>query len=178
VVATTNRKEPPMKKSRTRSIPGEASATPPLVSVQLPLPLLDLLADTRTAFFGLCVEAGQHVLRTMMEADRIQLCGPPHVSDPRRRAYRHGQTRGEVTLGGRRILVPRLRARGVDGTELVLPSFAYAARRDPLNAHTLEALAAGVATRAYARALDPLPAGQPERAVTKSGASSRSPAHS
>jgi hypothetical protein len=128
-----------MKKTRTRSPGGEASAPSPLATVQLPLPLLDVLADTRTAFFGLCLEAGQQVLLTMMEGDRTQLCGPAHVPDPQRRAYRHGKVAGEVTLGGRRVLIPRLRARSVDGTELVLPSFAYAANRDPLDAHTLAA---------------------------------------
>jgi len=78
-----------------------------------------------------------------------------------------------VTLGGRRILVPRLRARSVDGAELVLPSFAYAAGRDPLDAHTLNALAVGVATRAYQRTLDPLPTGRTEHAVAKSSVSRR-----
>lgn len=162
-----------MKKSRTRSPGGEALAYSPLATVQLPLPLLDILADTRTAFFGLCLEAGQQVLTTMMEVDRTQLCGPPHVPDPARRAYRHGKVAGEVTLGGRRILVPRLRARSLDGTELVLPSFAYAAGRDPLDAHTLNALAVGVSTRAYHRTLDPLPDGATERAVAKSSVSRR-----
>jgi transposase-like protein len=162
-----------MKKSRTRARAGEALASPRVATVQLPLPLLDILADTRTAFFGLCVEAGQQVLLNLMEADRVELCGPAHVPDPQRRAYRHGQTRGEVTLGGRRIVVPRLRARGIDGSEIALPSFAYAARRDPLDAHTLDALAAGVATRAYHRTLDPLPPDQRERAVAKSSVSRR-----
>ena len=162
-----------MKKTRTRPVAGEALASPSLATVQLPLPLLDVLADTRTAFFGLCLEAGQEVLLKMMEVDRTQLCGPPHVPDPERRAYRHGKVAGEVTLGGRRILVPRLRARSVDGTELELPSFAYAAGRDPLDAHTLDALAVGVSTRAYRRTLDPLPQGTPERAVAKSSVSRR-----
>ena len=56
-----------MKKSRTRSVAGEASASPSLTTVQLPLPLLNVLADTRTAFFGLCLEAGQQVLLTMQQ---------------------------------------------------------------------------------------------------------------
>src|SRR6266478_1032067 len=80
-----------MKKSRTGSPAGEELVSPPVATVQVPLPLLDVLADTRTAFFGLCLEAGEQVLRTMMEGDRTQLCGPPHVPDPQRRAYRHGQ---------------------------------------------------------------------------------------
>jgi transposase-like protein len=162
-----------MKKSRTGSPAGEALASPPLATVQLPLPLLDVLADTRTAFFGLCLDAGQQVLLTLMEQDREQLCGPKNVPDPERRAYRGGSVRGEVTLGGRRILVPRLRARSVDGHELELPSFAYAAGRDPLNARTLEAIAIGVTTRKYRRALDPLPTGLGERAVSKSSVSRR-----
>lgn len=90
-----------------------------------------------------------------------------------RRAYRHGQTRGEVTLGGRRIVVPRLRARRVDGHELDRPPFRYAAHRDSLDACTLEAIAIGVTTRKYHRALDPLPAGRRERAVSKSSVSRR-----
>src|SRR5207249_3482533 len=160
-------------KSRTGSPAGEALASPAVATVRLPLPLLDVLADTRTAFFGLCLEAGQQVLTAMMERDRRQLCGPKNVPDRSRRAYRGGSVRSEVTLGGRRIGVPRLRARSVDGTELVLPSFAYASGRDPLDARTLEALAIGVTTRQYHRALDPLPAGIRERAVAKSSVSRR-----
>jgi len=162
-----------MKRSRTGSFAGEGLASPPVATVQVPLPLVDVLTDTRTAFFGLCLDAGRQVLRTMMEQDREQLCGPKHVPNPARRAVRGGSTRGEVTLGGRRILVPRLRARSVDGHELALPSFAYAANRDPLDARTLEAIAIGVTTRKYRRVLDPLPVGIRERAVSKSSVSRR-----
>src|SRR5216117_2073662 len=114
-----------MKKTRTGSSAGEALASPPVATVEAPLPL-------STAFFGLCLTAGEQVLRTMMEQDRARLCGPKNVPNPDRRACRHGHAAGDVTLGGRRILVPRLLARSVDGHELKLPSFAYAAHRDPL----------------------------------------------
>src|SRR5512134_599258 len=98
-----------MKKSRTRIVTGEELAVPAVATVQLPLPLLDVLADTRTAFFGLCLEAGQQVLLTMMEADRTQLCGPAHVPDPARRAYRHGKVAGERRR--RRACTAELRVR-------------------------------------------------------------------
>jgi transposase-like protein len=162
-----------MKKSRIGSFAGEVLASPRVATVQLPLPLLDVLTETRAEFFGLCLDAGQQVLRAMMEEDRERLCGPKHVPNPARRAVRGGSTRGEVTLGGRRILVPRLRARSLDGHELALPSFTYAAGRDPLDARTLEAIAIGVTTRKYRRALDPLPVGTRERAVSKSSVSRR-----
>lgn len=69
-VTTTVSKGAAMKKTRTGSPAGEAFASPPVATVQLPLRLLDVLADTRTAFFGLCLDAGQQVLGTMMERDR------------------------------------------------------------------------------------------------------------
>src|SRR5204863_7003595 len=156
-----------MKKSRTGAPSREALASPTVATVHFPLPLLDVLADTRTAFFGLCLEAGEQVLRTMMEHDRERLCGPKNVPNPDRRAYRHGRAPGEVTSGGRRILVPRLRARSVNGHELELPSFAYAARRDPLTVRTLDAIAIGVTTRKHGRAIDPQPARDGEPAVSR-----------
>jgi hypothetical protein len=61
-------------------------ASAPVATVQLPLPLLDVLADTRTAFFGLCLDAGKQVLRTLMEQDRDRFCGPKKIPDPDRSA--------------------------------------------------------------------------------------------
>jgi hypothetical protein len=37
------------------------------------------------------------------------------------------------------------------------PSFAFAAKRDPLDRHALNAVACGISSRKYARSLDPLP---------------------
>ncbi len=162
-----------MKRSRTGSSAGKAPAVSPSATVQVPLPLLAVLADAKTAFFGLCLTAGQQVFQTLMEQDRMQLCGPKNVPDPDRQAYRGGSAPSEVVLGGRRIVLPRLRARSVTGEELTLPSFAYASARDPLDAHTLEAIAVGVTTRKYPRTLDTLPVDVPERAVSKSAVSRR-----
>src|SRR6266498_1865501 len=88
-----------------------------------------------------------------------------------RRARRDNES--EVTLGGRRIGIRRLRARSVDGQELRLPSYELASSRDPLDARTLEAIAIGVSTRKYGRSLDPLAAGEVERSVSKSSVSRR-----
>jgi transposase-like protein len=108
-----------------------------------------------------------------MEADRAALCGPKGRHQQERTAFRSGSTPSEITLGGRRIPMRRPRARTVDGRELSLPSFQFAAGRDPLDAHTLAAVAAGVASRRYASTLDPLPPGESERSVGKSSVSRR-----
>ena len=81
-----------------------------------------------------------------MEGDREDLCGPKGRHQVERPAWRGGSVASQVTLGGRQVAVPRLRVRSADGEES-LPS---AATTDPLDEHTLAAVAAGVSTRRYA----------------------------
>ena len=143
------------------------------VQVQLSVPLYGVLRDVQEAFFGLCVEAGKATLSAMMEADRERLCGAKGRPDTERRAYRGGHTASNVVLGGRRIGVQRPRARGIEGGELMLPTFTWAAGADPLNRATMQAIAAGVTTRRYRSTLDPLPGKEKECSVSKSAVSRR-----
>lgn len=140
--------------------------------IQLPIPTLSVLLDARTAFHELCIETGCEVLRTMMEADREAICGPKGGHDTERRAVRGGSAPSRVRLGGRQIALSRLRVRSASG-EVPLASFTWAASQDPLNAHTLEAMAAGVSTRRYERTLDPLAQQMQQTAVSKSAVSRR-----
>jgi transposase-like protein len=146
---------------------------PRAMSVQVPLPMLDVLANAHNAFFDLCVDVGQQVFSALMEQDREGLCGPKGQHDPHRRASRAGSTSSDITLGGRRIAIRRLRARSREGAELALPSFAFAADRDPLDRHTMEAIACGVSSRKYGRSLERLSEGQEERSTSKSAVSRR-----
>ncbi len=141
--------------------------------VELPLPMLSALEDIDRAFFGVCIEAGKQVLGAMMEHDRTTLCGQPWKPDAERPGRRAGSTESPVTLGGRRVAIRRPRVRSIEGEELGLPSFEAASDRDPLDRHTLEAMAAGVSTRRYARSLDRLPPTETERSISKSAVSRR-----
>jgi transposase-like protein len=145
----------------------------PFISIQLPLPLLSSLKALREGFFALCLRTGQEALKALMEQDRTALCGPPWARSRSRKAIRGGSARSEVTLGGRRVTVRRLRVSDRNGAELALPSFEWAAGRDPLDEHTWSAIVAGVATRSYANTLDPLPAGIPEERSTSRSSVSR-----
>ena len=104
-----------MKKSRT-------IRCSPAVESPRHLPLVDLLVDARTELFELAVRSGLKVLETMLEEDRVAVCGPryAHVAD--RRAVRGGTVSSEVVLGGRKVAVPRPRVRA-DGHEVPLPTF-------------------------------------------------------
>ena len=130
---------------RKRSSQPRSSRT---VSIQVPLPVLGVLNGVREAFHGLCITTGIQVLEAMMEWDREDLCGPK------------GRHQGER---------PAWRADG----EAPLPSFQWAAATDPLDEHTLSAVAAGVSTRRYAGTLDPAPAEVTERGTSSSAVSRR-----
>jgi len=151
----------------------QAVDLPKTMAVEIPLPLLEAFGSIESSFFELCIDSGQQVLQAMMEQDREDLCGPRWKRDADRRAGRAGTTKSEVTLGGRRIRVSRPRVRSKAGEERVLPSFAFAASRDPLDRHTLNAVACGISSRKNARSLDPLPDTLQERSTSKSSVSRR-----
>lgn len=146
---------------------------PRTIPVQFPLAMLGVLANAEHSFFDLCVEVGQQVFSALMEQDREVLCGPKGKHDPDRDASRAGSTPSEITLGGRRMAVRRLRTRSCEGKELVLPSFAFAANRDPLDRHTMEAIACGVSARKYGRSLERVSEEVDERSTSKSAVSRR-----
>jgi hypothetical protein len=54
------------------------------------LPLVDLLVDTRAELMELAVASGLKVLATMLEADRIAVCGPRYRHQDDRKAVRAG----------------------------------------------------------------------------------------
>ena len=64
-----------MAKHRNRSSKSQVQVAD-AIHVQLPLPVLGILLDARSAFFDLCATKGQQVLMSMQEADRQAPCGP------------------------------------------------------------------------------------------------------
>jgi hypothetical protein len=131
------------------------------------LPLVDLLVDTRAELMELAVSSGLKVLTTMLEEDRIAICGPRYRHQEDRTACRAGTVPSEVVLGGRKVSIRRPRVRR-DGAEMPLPTFQLMASEDPLNRRIVEQMLVGVATRQYARSLEPLPATMTTRGTSKS----------
>ena len=162
-----------MTKHANNSDPLQMVELPQTTTVEIPLPILGAFANIENSFFDLCFDAGSQVLTAMMEQDREDLCGPRWKRDPDRSAGRAGTTESEVTLGGRRVPIHRPRVRSKDGREMELPSFAFAAKRDPLDRHAMNAVACGISTRKYARSLEPLSEEVDERSTSKSTVSRR-----
>jgi len=136
------------------------------------LPLVDLLVDTRTELLELAVRSGLKVLETMLEEDRTAVCGPRYAHQAARAASRAGTVASEVVLGGRKVPLRRPRVRAA-GHEVALPTFRTLANTDPLNRRVVEQMLVGVATRQYARSLDPIGTGIESRGTSKSAVSRR-----
>ena len=148
----------------------------PIAAVESPavrsLPLVELLIDTKAELFELMVRSGLRVLDAMLEEDRTALCGPRYAHQPARAASRAGTVPSEVVLGGRKVAVPRPRVRA-DGREVPLPTFQALAHTDPLNRRVVDQMLVGVATRQYARSLEPVPTDVVSRGTSKSSVSRR-----
>jgi len=116
-----------------------------------------LVGAAKQGLLALSVEVGLGVLGELLELEVDQLVGPKGKWNPDRAAVRHGHEDGEVTLGGRRVGVKRPRARTVDGeSELPLVTYDHFADRDQLGEVVLERMLAGVSTRQYRRAQEPV----------------------
>lgn len=156
-----------MKQSRTAG-PSVVVESPAVRS----LPLVEFLVDTKAELFELMVRSGLQVLGALLEEDRAALCGPRYAHQPDRTASRAGSVPSEVVLGGRKVAVARPRVRA-EGREVPLPTFQALAQADPLNRRVVEQMLVGVATRQYARSLEPVPAGVVSRGTSKSAVSRR-----
>ena len=144
----------------------------PVESTQRHLPLVDLLIDTRAELMELAVASGLKVLTTMLEEDRTAICGPRYAHQIERASSRAGTVPSEVVLGGRKVALRRPRVRA-NGEEVPLPTFQLMAGVDPLNRRVVEQMLVGVATRQYARSLEPLPTPMVSRGTSKSAVSRR-----
>ena len=155
------------KKYQSSEIDTNRLAVPETVNVAL----AEIAEDMREGLLALAVGTGLQVMNAIMESDVTAACGPKGRHDPERRATRHGHGAGSVTLGGRRVSVTRPRIRAADGSgELPVPAYELFSDTEILGRMALDRMLAGISTRRYPVALEPV--GQ--RTETAATATSRS----
>jgi len=145
------------------------------VPEQVSVAMSEIAADLREGLLALAVGAGLQVMQQLMDADVAAACGPRGQQDPDRTATRHGTECGSVALGGRRVSISRPRVRASDGSgELPVPAYQLFSSTEVLGRMALERMLAGVSTRAYPAALEPVGAQvQAEGTATSKSAVSR-----
>ena len=116
-------------------------------------------AHMREGLLAASTAIGLEVMGELMEAEVTEIAGPKGQHDrDGRRAYRHGTEHGSVALGGRRVPVRRPRVRSTDAEqgETELASYRTFADTDLLAEHMVASMLAGLSTRKYPAALEPV----------------------
>jgi putative transposase len=141
---------------------------------EIALAMSDIAGAAREGLLALSVAAGMAVMAAMFEAEITEFAGPKGKHSSERVAVRHGNEKGSVTLGGRRVSVTRPRARTTDRHEVPLNSYAHFAAEDLLTQVVMERMLAGVATRRHARTGEPVgQAAGTQKSTSKSAISRR-----
>jgi putative transposase len=126
----------------------------------------------REGLLAASTAVGLEVMAEMMDAEVTDLAGAKGRHDPERTHTRHGTEYGTVTLGGRRLPVtrPRVRTVGDEPAEATLSSYATFADVDLLSEQVTVRMLAGISTRKYPVALEPV-GEQVEQAATSTSKS-------
>jgi putative transposase len=112
----------------------------------------------REGLLAASTAVGLEVMAEMMQAEVTELAGVKGRHNPERTHTRHGTEHGSVTLGGRRLPVtrPRVRTVGDEPEEAALASYATFADTDLLSEQVTARMLAGISTRKYPVALEPV----------------------
>ncbi len=133
----------------------EASESPLPARIQEALG--ELVGAAKEGLLALSVGVGLSVVHELLELEVDEVVGPKGKHNPDRTAKRHGHEDGSMTLGGRRVQVPRPRMRTADDAhELPVKTYEYFADRDPLTRAVMDRLLAGVSTRKFASVGEPI----------------------
>jgi len=126
--------------------------------------LATFAAHMREGLLAASTAVGLEVMAELMDAEVCELVGPKGRHDPDRTMNRHGSQPASVTLGGRRVPVRRPRVRTIpdaDGDdtperEVPLETYTTLAATDLLAEGIVARMLAGISTRRYPVALEPV----------------------
>jgi len=143
----------------------------PVMVEQLLLPLVRGAVLSKALLREFVTDRGLEAVRTIFAEEAAAIAGVKKRHRVDRTAHHWGYANAELTLGGRRVVLPRPRVRSTDCRELALPSVTRFSSRDPLTERVLEQILLGVSTRKYGRSLEPVGAPVRTRATSKSSVS-------
>lgn len=118
-------------------------------SVQMVLPLTEIMQLVQDGCGQLLREAGLRLMMLVMEEEAERLVGPRHHQDEQRRGYRWGNEAGYCVVDGQKVPIERIRLRSKDGRELPLGSYQLFQRSAPLEDGVWWKMMRGLTTRNY-----------------------------
>jgi transposase-like protein len=131
--------------------------------------LADVAGAIKDGLLAFASATGLVVMHQMMAAELTEMIGEKHakIASQERVGNWHGDTKGSVVLGGRRVTVERPRGRSTEG-EIALGTWKAFSSADMLNALVVERMLAGVATRRHSDVAEPVGAELEERSKSMS----------
>lgn len=133
---------------------GSVDSTRPVPTVQLTLPVAEILAGLHGAIEETATRAGVLIMRTLLEEEVERLAGEKHKHNPDRQGLRWGKEESHVVFGGRKIPVERPRVRSVAGKEIPLERFRLFQAGARMEEAVARQVIAGVSTRDYEDAIN------------------------
>jgi transposase-like protein len=122
-------------------------------SVQLVLPMAEMLGWLRKGVGELIRQAGLQLMDLLMQAEVEELAGKRSQREAERTATRWGNERGFCVVMGQKVPVERPRVRTMDNQEVRLGSYEMFHRGEPLTETVWEKLMLGLSTRKYGQAV-------------------------
>jgi transposase-like protein len=122
-------------------------------SVQMILPLAELMGWVRQGVGELIRQAGLQLMGLMMDAEVEERVGPRGRPQEDRTANRWGSERGYCVVMGQKVAIQRPRVRTTDDQEVRLGSYEMFHRGEPLTETVWEKLMLGLSTRKYGEAV-------------------------
>jgi transposase-like protein len=122
-------------------------------SVQMVLPMAEMVGWLHKGVGELIRQAGLQVIQLLMEEEVKQLVGERSRPLPERTANRWGSERGYCVVMGQKVPIVRPRVRRTDDQEIRLGSYEMFHRGEPLTETVWEKLMLGLSTRRYGQAV-------------------------
>ena len=122
-------------------------------SVQMVLPLAEMMGWLRKGVGELVRQAGLQLMELLMQEEVRELAGERSQRQPERTANRWGSERGYCVVMGQKVPVQRPRVRTSDDKEMRLGSYEMFHRGEPLTETVWEKLLLGLSTRKYGQAV-------------------------
>jgi putative transposase len=122
-------------------------------SVQMVLPLAEMIGWLRKGVGELVRQAGLQLMDLLMQEEVRELAGERSQRQPERTAMRWGSERGYCVVMGQKVPVRRPRVRTTEDEEVRLGSYEMFHRGEPLTETVWEKLMLGLSTRKYGQAV-------------------------
>jgi putative transposase len=131
----------------------EAMATEGNPTVQMMLPMAEMLGWLRKGVGELVRQAGLQLMELLMQEEVRELVGERSQRQAGRTANRWGSEQGYCVVMGQKVPVKRPRVRTIEDTEVRLGSYEMFHRGEPLTETVWEKLMLGLSTRKYGQAV-------------------------